>query len=320
MLLNWQNGVMILQAAWANTVEQTCQNFAALRNFNGSGGAQQVYAEGQSVQGDGGQGAFYWNATASGVTDDNLTTIVPYGATVGCWTRLSYDSTFVQTTTATSGTSTTLASTINTIFVDVAAPFSVNLPASPFLGEIHRIIDTSGAAATNPITVAGSINGGTNYIIDANYGSVTIEYNGTNWSTVAVDVGAYVSATVLVGSAVGLTTATPANVANVSLPAGDWDVRGNVAFAIASGTTVTVAAAWTSQTSATEPTIPNGGGFSQIAAETLTGISGGSTYVMPVGSQRFLLSGTTTIYLSAQSSFGSSTNSVYGFIGARRAR
>ncbi|MDE2104279.1 MAG: hypothetical protein KGL39_43985 [Patescibacteria group bacterium] len=319
-LLNWQDGVTVLVADWANAVEQTCDLASDLRAFNGSGGAEQVFIRGINAVNDGGQGAFYWNATASGVTDDNLNTIVPSGTTTGCWTRLTNGSTIVSTQTITSGSSTSLNSATNTLFVNVGNAFTANLPSSPFTGERHTIVDTSGNASTYNISVGGTINGQTNFVIDVNYGSVTVEYNGTNWSTVEIDTGGYISSTVLLASAVALTTGTAADVTHISLVPGDWDVTGNVAFAVASGTTITVAMVWTNSSSATLPTIPNSGGFAQIAGQTFTGASGGSTIVMTAGSHRFTVTTTTSVYLSAQSTFATSTNSVYGFIGARRTR
>lgn len=179
---NWQDGVTVLTAAWANGVEQTCQTVSQLRSFNGSSGCQQVYVEGIGAVNDGGQGAFYWNATASGVTDDDLNTIVPNGATVGCWSRLSYGATLVSTQTATSGTSTSLSSAINTQFVNVAAPFTVNLPVAPFLGEWHRVKDSGGNGATDNITISPNVDGA-QLKITTNYGHVTVQWNGTAWGS-----------------------------------------------------------------------------------------------------------------------------------------
>jgi hypothetical protein len=46
----------------------------------------------------------------------------------------------------------------------------------------------------------------------------------------AGNVGEYVSTTVLVGSAVSMTTATPVTIATISLTSGDWDVSIQAAF------------------------------------------------------------------------------------------
>lgn len=139
----------------------------------------------------------------------------------------------------------------------------------------------------------------------------------TNDNAAAGSVGEFISSTVLIGSAVALTTATPANVTSISLTAGDWDVYGNVSFNPAGTTTIAAINAWISSTSAALPTLPNSGGFMGLNTTLTTGVA----QHIPAGSKiRFSLSGTTTIFLSTQSTFGVSTMSAYGFIGARRIR
>lgn len=129
-------------------------------------------------------------------------------------------------------------------------------------------------------------------------------------------VGEYVSSTVLVGSAVSLTNNTAANVTSISLTAGDWDVWGNVGFNPNGATTMSVLVAAINTTSATLPTSPATGGYNQLSVSFNTG--GSNT--LPAGMTRISISGTTTVYLIAYSSFGVSTNAAYGFIGARCVR
>lgn len=69
-----------------NTYEQTCDSFSQLRAFIGLPGIQ-VFARGIVVPSDGGQGVFYWNASAT-ATDDNLNVIVPTGSATGAWIRI----------------------------------------------------------------------------------------------------------------------------------------------------------------------------------------------------------------------------------------
>jgi len=67
------------------------------------------------------------------------------------------------------------------------AATTVNLPASPSLGLTMTIKDGKGDAATNNITItpaAGTIDGAATNVINANYGSRTITYNGTEWNVV----------------------------------------------------------------------------------------------------------------------------------------
>lgn len=138
----------------------------------------------------------------------------------------------------------------------------------------------------------------------------------TNDNTAAGNVGQYISSSVLAGSAVSLTTATAANVTSISLTAGDWDVRGMVAFIPGAGTTSTIQYAAISTTSATLPTIGAENNFSGLAIT----FAGSQFSVQNVGPMRLSLSGTTTVYLIAQANFAVSTMSAYGFIGARRVR
>lgn len=132
----------------------------------------------------------------------------------------------------------------------------------------------------------------------------------------AGNIGEYVSAQVLAGSAVALSSGTSANITSISLTAGDWDVWGTIAFNPAGSTTMSNNGGWVSTTSATAPTIPNNGAY---AGQNFP-FSAGTSIIFPVGKMRISLSGTTTVFLSCFSVFAVSTNAAYGFIGARRAR
>jgi hypothetical protein len=181
-LLNWTDGITTLIASWANGVVQSCQGLSILRGFNGNGGAQQVYPQGQNTPGDGGGGEFYWNASASGVTDDNLNTIVPSGSLQGCWSRINNNVELTQT--VTSGSSVQLSTPVRVLFVNLPQVFGVTLPSSPLLGEVHKIKDSGGYANTYPITITASIDGASSYVINTAYGCVTLQYNGFGWSVV----------------------------------------------------------------------------------------------------------------------------------------
>jgi hypothetical protein len=52
-------------------------------------------------------------------------------------------------------------------------------PSATYANQTFTIKDESGGAGTNNITVAGTIDGAVNYIINTNYGSVTVYCNGT---------------------------------------------------------------------------------------------------------------------------------------------
>lgn len=61
---------------------------------------------------------------------------------------------------------------------------TINLNASPQTGQIYRIKDDDGNAATNNITVtpaAGNIDGAGSYSINVNYASITVIYSGSQW-------------------------------------------------------------------------------------------------------------------------------------------
>lgn len=65
---------------------------------------------------------------------------------------------------------------------------AVNLPSTPTNGTVFIIKDGKGDSATNNITVTPSvenIDGSANYVINVNYGSVTIVYNGTEWNIIS---------------------------------------------------------------------------------------------------------------------------------------
>ena len=71
--------------------------------------------------------------------------------------------------------------------VDVAAPASVVLPVSP-TGTVFVIKDIDGDASTNPITVTDTggalIDGAASAVINTDYGSITLIFNGTDWNIV----------------------------------------------------------------------------------------------------------------------------------------
>lgn len=68
-----------------------------------------------------------------------------------------------------------------------ASAVAVNLPAAPVSGQTHTIKDGKGDAAANNVTItpaAGNIDGAANYVLTQNYESVTLIYNGTEWSVI----------------------------------------------------------------------------------------------------------------------------------------
>ncbi len=133
----------------------------------------------------------------------------------------------------------------------------------------------------------------------------------TNNSANAGSVGEYVTAT---GTAVALTTATPANCTSISLTAGDWDVFGAIIFNGNATTSTSVMMAGISTTSATLPAAPDLGQFFNGSSGVNVAIS------VPVPPVRQTLASTTTVYLVAQSTFTTSTETATCKLQARRRR
>jgi hypothetical protein len=198
--------------------------------------------------------------------------------------------------------------------------------ASPFLNS--GTVGSAGTITAATLTASGLLGGhvgavagvvvlGPTLIDNANtLDAIQVLGTTTNSSAAAGFVGEYILSTVLVGSAIALTTATPANVTSISLTAGDWDVWGSVAFNPGASTTITVESGGIGITSATLPISPGAGAYASVSATFTTGA--GDT--LPVGMTRLSLAAPTTVYLVAQASFAVSTMGAYGFIGARRRR
>lgn len=136
----------------------------------------------------------------------------------------------------------------------------------------------------------------------------------TNGSSASAGyVGEFLSSVISYASAVTLGSNIASNVTTLSLSAGDWDVWGNVTLRTG-GTSPSGIIAWVSTASATfpDPSLINGiilgsGAITQTCGATAT-------------MQRFNLTTTTTIYLSAELINSSGSGSACGGIYARRRR
>lgn len=138
----------------------------------------------------------------------------------------------------------------------------------------------------------------------------------TNATQAAGYPGELITATLAAGSAISLTTGTAADITNISLTAGTWDVSGTVCFQHGTTTSITQELGWFSAASASLPSAPGSGNYTQENWAAMVPGSGGSC--RPIGPWRRNLSGTTTEYFSAQAAFTISTETVYGFIRATR--
>ena len=266
-----------------NSLVQGGMLLATARGFSGVQN-QEISLIGNVSTNDGGQGNFVWTL-GTGTDDGGVTTIVPTGNTSGYWARITL------------GTTTTLASLTVTGATSLAG-----LTAS---GNVS----VSGTTTLTGALTAPSISfSGTNGIV----GTVT------NNNATAGSVGEYVSSTIASGSAVSLTTVTPANITSISLTAGDWDVWLDANFLGGSSTTVASLQATINTISATLSTTP--GNFTDIGYVSGAIFSIVTTETLKVGIVRYSLASTTTVYGVAEASFGTSTLAVYGILRARRVR
>ena len=172
------------------------------------------------------------------------------------------------------------------------------------LGTVLSDLGLRASGTAYPITTSGAVDFS---------GATAIKGTTTNDAATALDIGEYVESLVAVGSAVSLTTATPANVTSISLTAGDWDVEGNINFTEGAAT-VTIRTGGINSTSAT---LPTNGSEVENGAQTVA-VTAKNSVTLP--RKRFSLSGTTTVYLITTSTFSAGTVGAYGQINARRVR
>lgn len=160
---------------------------------------------------------------------------------------------------------------------------------TPAAGAFTTIVMSNSISPSPTAGIVGVITGG-----NANAGAV----------------GEYVTAT---GSAVTTTSTVAANIATLSLTAGDWDVTGTVVANNAGGL-VTAIAVGISTVTATLPALTSG------ASVNATGFSaaGNPTYASPV--VRISVSATTSVFLVTTITWSGGTTTGSGFVRARRVR
>ena len=141
----------------------------------------------------------------------------------------------------------------------------------------------------------------------------------TNDNAAAGYIGEIVQTLVASGSAVSLTTNTSANLASISLTAGDWDVAGCINYAF--GATTNIAAMDGSISSASASLDASGDRYHGWALQAAGLVPGnGFPLSLQLTTARFSLAVTTTIYAVARAQFTVSTAGVWGYIAARRVR
>ena len=162
-------------------------------------------------------------------------------------------------------------------------------------GGVPSIGNTVGAGLTMPSITFNSTTG----IIGTT----------TNNSAPAGSVGYFVQQNVVYASRVSFSGSdTATNIASLSLPAGDWDVWGNVS--VETTGLAAVRFGWISSASATFPDVSM---RHQIAVSTTIATITG----FAIASQRFSLSGTTTVYLTGAATFTGGTANGCGNLYAR---
>jgi len=163
--------------------------------------------------------------------------------------------------------------------------------------------------------IAGSLFAGSAWAQQSTYISPPWTKIGTatNDSAPVGYVGEVISSTLASGSAVSLTTATPANITNVSLTAGDWNCWAVADYTLTGAT----ASDFKAGLSATSATFGAQDSFIEFPIVT-TLLSGSMTAPSPA--QRISLASTTTEYLVGQETFSAGSVSAYGTLTCCRMR
>lgn len=103
----------------------------------------------------------------------------------------------------------TALSTDYYIGVDTAGgAYTITLPLNPVVGQAYDIVDSTGHAGANNITISGNghnINGAATTTISTNYGALSLVYNGTQWTNGAININSPLG---VAGGGTGDTTLT----------------------------------------------------------------------------------------------------------------
>jgi hypothetical protein len=139
----------------------------------------------------------------------------------------------------------------------------------------------------------------------------------TNDSAATGNVGEITSDAVAQGSAIALTTGTPANLVSRTLSAGDWAVHCGGVFLPAATTTVSQLETSISVTSATNNE-NSGLTFSKVSMPS--SVIGANNYTVTVTPLRLSFASPTTVYCVVSATFGTSTMAAWGQMFYRRMR
>jgi hypothetical protein len=229
----------------------------------------------------------------------------------GNQTTVSTETALVTTTTATS------TITWNWTAVTGASYYQIWVGATSGAEGYYYTSTTNSYVQTTPIASGTS---GTMPTINST-GTLTLGTGiaGVTSGTAATAgyVGQVISSLIPTGSAVSLTTATPANVTSISLTAGDWDVTASVNYVAGSATIVT-GALHEVGLNTTTATLPVDGSELYVNSPILTTTS--ANFGTAVQRKVYNVSTTTTVYLVAEGTFTAGTEKAYGTLVARRIR
>jgi len=170
-----------VNADFLNGLIQGVATVAALRAFVGVSGMT-IYLEGAVTAGDGGQGFYRWDSTAT-ATDNGSTVIKPSGVSGdGAWIIVAIGTLAVQARRSiTTGIASTSLGTDRVLMINTGGAYALTLVATPIDGQTLTVKAGSGVTPGTAITITSS--GGLNIderpdlVLDSANLAVTLIYN-----------------------------------------------------------------------------------------------------------------------------------------------
>lgn len=188
--------------------------------------------------------------------------------------------------------------------------FVLSIAAAKTL-TVSNTLTFTGTDSSSVAFGAGGTIGGTGYATTGQ-----IPGTATNDAAGAGKVGEIISGARASGSPLSLSTGTAADIATLSLTAGDWDISGTIYFNVGGTTTVTEMVSGISATINSVDTTAGMWGVNIFNGLVL----GARTYGISFGPAPISLAGSATYHCVAESIFGISTMSAWGACLARRVR
>ena len=232
-------------------------------------------------------------------------------------TTLAYQ--YLNPFSAKTGNYSIVAADTNTHFQFSGGTFTGTLPTAA-AGLVYIIENVDSTNALNIKTsAAGQLIDGTDcstnaYILTKQYAKVTLMgVDGTHWSVIACN-GDWVQASN--GAGMSQTFATSIELVHVTLSPGEWDLSGQILFAVGTwtGNTAPVAAIATSTAS-----ISAGVTVGDNRADGPSPSAAGNT-TATIASYRVVVTGSTPLYLNSQVTGSAGSGTIFGRLSARRIR